>query len=527
MLETAIIGAGICGLALAQGLHRQGRSFALFEARGRVGGRVLTAISRQGTPLDLGPTWFWPETQPRITRLVRDLGLRSFPQHDTGEVLSLADHDKQPDSIQRPNLHGGAQRVEGGMSAVTQALLQELPEASLHLGHVLESVTDCGDHVLLRLRLGLERIEVEARHVVLALPPRLVEEKIAFDPPLDGQVREAMRETYTWMADQAKALVAFERPFWREQGHSGNAFVHHEHVVLGEIFDACDGDGSQAAVGGFFSLPPEFRASLRGGMSMLVSSQLVQVFGTEAEHGDQHVHDWAGDDYTCSSRDRTPPDHHPEYGHPALRWPQWDEKLFFGGSETATYAGGYLEGALEAAARIQRNLSLSLKPQSVAPHSSGNQASLDQFETWVQSQREGALERYKRHLQQNLAKQVKDQITQRAVLGTMEQVYSEALALLDDLPFNAAEEGIEQGRCGLTPKLLNPFLGFNKALLDAVIAHNRTSCAMSNFPDEHHVSPEYLETIARDLAAAWREFALAVNDLMVAKASSERIAAAA
>ncbi|QSA99301.1 FAD-dependent oxidoreductase [Methylococcus sp. EFPC2] len=521
MLDTAIVGAGLCGLTLAHHLQAQGRDFALFEARGRLGGRILTANSEvAGVALDLGPTWFWPDTQPRITRLVADLGLHSFPQHDTGEVLNLVDHDKQPDVLNRPHLHGGARRVEGGMGALVAALSQGLPAESLRLNHVLSAVEDRGDHVVLRFQYGEETVEVQARRAVLALPPRLVEEKVQFQPPLDGQVREAMRETYTWMADQAKALVAYARPFWRSAGHSGNAFVHHEHVVLGEIFDACNEDGSKAALGGFFSLPPELRTSLSKGMSMLVSSQMVQVFGTDAEGGEQHVQDWASEPYTCSSRDSIPPDSHPEYGHPSLRLPQWGGRLHFGGSETASYGGGYLEGALEAAARIQRAVSQAptvtrLEPRTLTTQ---NETSLARFGEWVGAQRGEILERYRKQLHRKLAAQYKEQITQRAVLDAMEQVYSEALALLETLPFDASAEGIFQGRAELTPKVLAPFIGFNKTLLDEVVVHNRTSCALSNFPDEHKVSPEYLETIARDLAAAWREFALGVNTLLLAKA---------
>jgi len=107
MLETAIVGAGLCGLKLAHSLQAQGRDFALFEARNRPGGRILSVPSEiVGMALDMGPTWFWPQTQPRISRLVNDLGLISFPQHDTGEVLNLTDHDKKPDPLKRPNLHG-------------------------------------------------------------------------------------------------------------------------------------------------------------------------------------------------------------------------------------------------------------------------------------------------------------------------------------------------------------------------------------------------------------------------------------
>lgn len=510
MLETAIVGAGLCGLKLAHQLRAQGSAFAVFEARSRLGGRILSVTSDvAGMALDLGPSWFWPDTQPRITRLVEDFGLQSFPQHDTGEVLNLIDHDKPAEALARPDLHGGARRIEGGMSALVAALSRDLPATAFHFDHVLTGVVDLGDHVALSFRCGSEVKEVLARRVVLALPPRLVEERVRFEPPLDGQLREAMRETYTWMADQAKAMIGYERAFWRAAGQSGNAFVHHEHVVFGEIYDACDASGDKAALGAFFALSAEQRAAFRGGMPMLIASQMVQVFGPDADSGEQHIQDWADEPYTCSTRDRTPPDNHPEYGHPALRRPQWGGKLLFGGSETASYGGGYLEGALEAAARIQRTLiqSAAFTRANLVPDDAPNAASLSRFRTWVDTQRSDVFERYRRHLNQKLASQLRDQITQRAVLGTMEQIYSEALAVIQDLPFDPAPAAGAE----LTHQVLSPFVGFNKALLDQVLAFNRTSCALSNFPDEHVVSPEYLETIARDLAAAWREFAFGVD----------------
>ncbi len=523
MLETAVVGAGLCGLTLAHHLQAQGRDFTLFEARSRPGGRILSVTSQAaGMALDLGPTWFWPETQPRISRLVSDLGLTHFPQHDTGEVLNLTDHDRPADALHQPDLHAGARRIGGGMGALVEALVRHVPAEALRFGHVLTEILDQGDHVLLRFQCGEESTEIQARCAVLAMPPRLVEEKVQFLPPLDGQVREAMRETYTWMADQAKAMVGYRTAFWRAAGHSGNAFVHHEHVTLGEIFDACDADGSKAALGGFFALPAELRAALRKGLPMLVSSQLVQVFGPDAEKGEPHIHDWASEPYTCSSRDLAPPDIHPEYGHPSLRLPQWGGKLHFGGSETASYGGGYLEGALEAAERIRRVLTshqtiARLEPRTITHQ---NEIGLARFSGWVGEQRGRVFERYRRQLNRNLAHPHKAQITQRAVLAAMEQVYSEALMTLETLPFDAAAEGISQGQAGLTSKVLAPFIGFNKALLDEVLSFNRSSCALSNFPDEHVVSPEYLETIARDLAAAWHEFAGNVNDLLVARAQA-------
>ena len=515
MLDTVIIGGGLCGLALARSLHAQGRSFAVYEARDRLGGRILSVPSEAaGMALDLGPTWFWPDTQPRIVKLLTELGLRSFAQHDDGSLLRLTAHDQKPERMEMNALHGGARRVEGGMAALVEALADGLPAASIRLQQELIAVRDRGSHVELLFRRGEVTTIVHARHAVLAVPPRLLEERVHFAPALDDPLRDAMRATHTWMADQAKVAVGFAAPFWRAAGESGNAFVSHEQVVLSEIFDACDAGGRRAALGGFFALPPQFRASIHPvAMPMLISSQLAQVFGSEAEHGEQHVQDWAAEPFTCSTLDLTPPDSHPEYGNPALRRPLWNGKLFLGGSETAGTGGGYLEGALEAAARIQR--ALTPDAHNAARPASGNAACLAQFGDQVAALRPLAIERYRQHLQRYLAAQAKEQLTQRALLDTVEQVYSEALDRLGALPFDAV--GVQRGRSDLTPDVLAAFNGFNNALLEEVVQFNRGSCAISNFPGEHDPSQDYVDTIARDLAAAWREFAINANGVLLGK----------
>ncbi|MBX9793012.1 MAG: NAD(P)/FAD-dependent oxidoreductase, partial [Burkholderiaceae bacterium] len=138
MLDVAIIGGGLCGLALAHSLQARGCDWRLFEARERLGGRVLTAQAGDGTPIDLGATWFWPSSQPAITRLVADLGLQSFEQIDDGRVLHLSDPNRaaqtvaltdglipsdDPSAPATPGaVHGGARRVAGGTGAVIDAL---------------------------------------------------------------------------------------------------------------------------------------------------------------------------------------------------------------------------------------------------------------------------------------------------------------------------------------------------------------------------------------------------------------------
>jgi monoamine oxidase len=517
MFDAVIVGGGLCGLVLANNLRQQGRAFALYEARGRLGGRILSVPCEiAGMALDLGPTWFWPDTQPRMTRLVADLGLENFPQHDDGTVLRLTDHDKSPDVVQAADLHGGARRLAGGMAALVDALGGSLPPDTIHLEQELIAVRDKGDHVELLFRSGDVTAVVRARQVVLAIPPRLLDERVRFEPALDEAMREAMRATPTWMAGQAKVVVGYASPFWHAAGASGNAFVEHEQVVLGEIFDACSADGHHAALGGFFSLSPQFRASVHPvTMPMLISSQLVQVFGREAEHGEQHMQDWATEPFTCSTLDRTPPDGHPEYGNPHLRRALWNGKLFLGASETAGYGGGYMEGALEAAARIQRGLALEVG--AVPQPLTGNAACLARFSECVAALRTGAFERYRQHLHRYLAAQAKEQLTQRALLDTVEQVYSEALDQLGALPFDTASAGVQRGRSDLTPSVLASFDSFNSSLLEEVVQFNRGSCALSNFPDEHGPAKDYVDTISRDLAAAWREFAINVNHVLLSK----------
>ena len=106
------------------------------------------------------------------------------------------------------------------------------------------------------------------------------------------------------------------------------------------------------------------------------------------------------------------------------------------------------------------------------------------------------------------------------MLESMEEVFDKALAKLDGLPFEISTVAVERGRSPLTPGVQQPFGSLMQSVLDDVTAFNRTSCALSNFPDEHHLSKEYLQVILRDIAAAWLEFSLSANRLLVAKANA-------
>lgn len=351
MLDIAIVGAGLCGLALANNLQANGRSFTVFEARERSGGRVLTVEG-----VDLGPSWYWPETQPRISRLLAQLGLATFAQHDTGTTLAQTDPNEKPAALGVAAVHGGAQRIGGGAANLVKALTERLPPRLLRFDHALESLHNAGDHVLLYFANGQV---IQARQVVLALPPRLLEATVRFEPSISPALRSAMADTPTWMAAQAKMAFPFQRAYWREQGLSGNAFAHYPQAVLGEVFDASDDATGIAALGAFIALPAALRPKFEAGLPLLATSQLSQLFGTAAGESEPLYLDWAAERYTSTERDKMPvedPFTHPSYGNPGLTQPQWGNKLLLGGTETAQYGGGYMEGALEAAGRLAKQL---------------------------------------------------------------------------------------------------------------------------------------------------------------------------
>ena len=531
VVDVAIVGAGLCGLALARLLTARGLEVQVIEARTRLGGRAHTErCDISGQPLDLGPTWFWSETEPRIAALLAELGLASQAQHDPGDALWLTDPNREPERRLEPGgVHVGARRIEGGTSQLVKALAAALPVDCVRLGVALQALRDRGAFIELLPTTGQP---LRARQVVLAMPARLIHEKIQFDPALPTTVWDALAATPTWMAAQAKAVITFAQPFWRTAGHSGNAFVRHAQAVLGEVFDASAGEGG--ALGGFIALNAAQRENFKRGLPLLIDSQLAQLYGPQAQDGHQFVLDWAEETWTCSATDRANPPE-PPLADPLLRQPLWAGRLFLGGSETAAHGAGHMEGALESADRIAHALArLGADKRDPFIHAVLLQAgtadrtradAIGAFAASVLSSRGRAPERYRLHLTRLLSSQQSEQLTQRALLATADLVYSESLARLDDLlaGLDAASAEIVQGRHPLTGALLASFEGWNKGLLDAALSFNSTSCALSNFPLEHQPDAELLRAITLDLAAAWREFAFELNTRLLAASGTTEI----
>jgi monoamine oxidase len=538
LADVAIVGAGLCGLALARVLTARGLRVQVLEARSRLGGRVLTAqCEATEQALDLGPTWFWPETEPRIAALLAELDLSSIAQHDPGDALWLTDPSRAAERrVEAGGIHAGARRIQGGAIRLVEALAAALPPDTVRMDAAVTALRERGSFIEITTASGPA---LKAKQVVLALPPRLLRELIQFAPALPDTVLQALADSPTWMAAQAKAVTTFATPFWRTAGQSGNAFVRHPQAVLAEVFDCCadslDTQTQAGALGGFIALNAAQRDQFRRSLPLLIDSQLAQLFGVSAQGGHLFLQDWATESWTCSATDRANPPEQTQ-ADPLLRQPLWDGRVFFGGSETAAHGAGHMEGALESADRIAHALARAqagspthaarifarAKAEVSAASRNRRAAAIGTFSASVLSLRGMAPERYRLHLTRLLVAQQSDLLTQRALLATADQCYSEALARLDHLldDLDAAKSDVQGGRHALTAALLAPFEGWNKGLLDAALSFNATSCALSNFPQEHRPDTDTLRAIALDLAAAWREFAIELNTRLLVAADA-------
>lgn len=166
----------------------------------RSAGRVLTktvTLKDQSYAFDLGPTWYWPETERLMTTLIESL-LPVLVQVIEGTMML----ERSPGQVEQHRLPDGqtvlSHRLVNGMHCVT--------------------AIEATDQVELTMEQSGSRIPQTFDHVIVTLPPRL-SGLIQWRPALPESVHDQLRTTPTWMAGQAKVVAVYDIPFWRQAGH--------------------------------------------------------------------------------------------------------------------------------------------------------------------------------------------------------------------------------------------------------------------------------------------------------------------
>jgi len=141
-----------------------------------------------------------------------------------------------------------------------------------------------------------------------------------------------------------------------------------------------------------------------------------------------------------------------------------------------------------------------------------NNASFAKFHDYLGQSKSQMKVAYHEHLARDLSRQQWDGCFQRNVLAVLSETYDDALTHLKTLPFAEGATGIDCGMSALTRRLIASFDGFIDEFLLFAVDKHRTSCALSNFPDEHKPSSDYIDEVKREIAGHWRTFALGAND---------------
>lgn len=197
------------------------------------------------------------------------------------------------------------------------------------------------------IRVWSDRLTVDARRVIVALPPVLAG-RIIYNPPLPG-----FRDQLTQRVPQGsvvKVNAIYDRPFWRDDGLKGQA--GDPNALVGFTADNTPPDGSPGVLVGFIE-GNEARSYGREEPKerrKLVLESLTHYFGPEAASViDYHERDWTAEEWTrgCYGG-HFPPGVWTAYGS-ALREPVG--LIHWAGTETAVVWNGYMDGAVESGER--------------------------------------------------------------------------------------------------------------------------------------------------------------------------------
>jgi len=359
MHDVLIVGAGLSGMRLAHLLQEQGVNYVLLDARPRTGGRIVSQsmVERSESDsdnhrYDLGPSWVWPN-QPRISKLTKQFGIKLYPQYDQG-TLVYQDQFGSIDTTINAAPMAGSFRPQGGQQSIIDHLYSELEAERVWLNYTVQSLTLENGGVIAECVTSSGTDIIQARRVVLAVPPRLVASSITFFPKLMPEQTQAMHDIPTWMAGQSKVTAVYSRPFWRDHGLSGDGVSRIG--PLSEIHDASPEDGSQGALFGFVGWSAQQRKVFGKDLIPQAISQLQQMFGPQAAQPLQvSLQDWATDPFTATAADGHQ-NGHPTFGLPPQLEGVWHGRIMLSSAEVAEVFGGLIEGALEAAEAAFNNL---------------------------------------------------------------------------------------------------------------------------------------------------------------------------
>jgi monoamine oxidase len=240
---------------------------------------------------------------------------------------------------------GGAQerRFVGGSQVVSERVADRLGTRVV-LKAPVRTVAQDADGV----RVVADGITVEAREVILAVPPALAA-RLAYSPGLPKDKAALLRKLVPGSLSKAEAVYA--RPFWRDAGLSGQGVA--DVGPANTIFDNSPPDGSVGVLFGFVGGSSHDRW-----VGLPAAQRRAQVLENfVAFTGDPQARtpvDYIEQDWTKERWTRGCPVAHAAPGV-LTKYGPWLRRrvgrVHFAGTETSDYWLGYMDGAVRAGQR--------------------------------------------------------------------------------------------------------------------------------------------------------------------------------
>ncbi|GIH23407.1 monoamine oxidase [Acrocarpospora phusangensis] len=241
-------------------------------------------------------------------------------------------------------VEGAAQqdRIVGGSQRIALAMARELGDAVV-LGAPVRAVAQDADGVT----VSADGVEARAAYAVVAVPPALTS-RIRFTPALSPGRDQFMQRAA--MTNTIKIHVVYERPFWREQGLSGE--LRSPGSALALTFDNAPRDSDLGVIVGFVEAAraTAFRRLTEFERRRTVIDQLVLAFGAEAAAPLEIIEvDWTAETWSRGAHQiLMAPGTWSSLGR-HIREPEG--RVHWAGAETATAWICYMDGAVSSGKR--------------------------------------------------------------------------------------------------------------------------------------------------------------------------------
>lgn len=248
------------------------------------------------------------------------------------------------------SIDNGAQqhRIKGGMQALSEAVAKPLREA-IRFNSAVKRVMQESDGVIVE---G-DGFSFRAKKLIMAIPPVLIRE-IDFSPALPMYKTQLLQKLS--MGIVGKVFGVYEKPFWREQGFSGQV-VADDHAPFQTFFDSSPADSAYGVLLAFCiaDRARSFFAKDEGARRQVALEAFGKYFGKEAAQPVHYVdHCWAEEAWSRGCYAGL---------YPAGAWTNFQDTLaqptgaiHWAGTETAQEWYGYIEGAVRAGERAAKEI---------------------------------------------------------------------------------------------------------------------------------------------------------------------------